>query len=555
MYEPKLLVLLFAAAVLSGALIGRTVRGAASQIAPFAKGLLILLIAQVVGLSLTPNLGSGLMAVGLTASWFLVFVYVSQCGLSAERFYLAALVLASICLLSTVPDIVFGVSLLSPFGPRCGLIGTKNALVVFLAQLIPLVLLFLVANRDPSKFRLSGALLGNGVLTLSIYVVFVSRVRSAWIVLIVYVVGLVVAQCRKGSNESWFVLRDLLGAVVCAWIFACCIPTTLHWRDSASPYLTSISSLFSLDASHGRDLLWRVAVEMIKSDPWLGIGTGSYASQWPQFISQSGVFPGVFAFLRQDLPLFNDYLQMAVENGVLAVALFTFLFLLFPIVALIRQLFSKNTLAVSLYVMTLMCVATSVDAMVDYPFHRVETSLFFVTGMGFVARELWPRPAPAQGSLLRGVYVMCGLFSLGLALVMASAFWLRTAGVRGGVVSPLRRSIALWPFDPYFSSGNVSSLISKDEPDVAERLVLARRAYWPSDPEGFLMLATLLEQQGDKVGAEAAYSRARFFVEGGRCYWPGVTGYRAFRVRHSLDNDPSDPREDEALCRARRIDG
>lgn len=552
-FEPKLIVLLFGAAALSGFLMRGALLGRASRVPIFGKGLFFLIAAHAVGLVGAPNLGAGLAALGLTVSWWVIFLCVFLFGFSVERLCVAGVVLSTLALVATVPDVVFGVSLLSPYAPRGGLVGVRNALVVFLTQLVPLLLIVLMDNRRGENPNNNARALAFLLLTLSLYVICVSRVRSAWVMLLVYYLGLGLALCRRGAIESRPALRALLGAGLCAVPLAFIIPTTLRWSDTASPYVSSLSSLFSLERSNGRDLLWEVGLRMIATAPWLGIGTGCYASQWPQFISQAGVSPGAFGFLRMDLPLFNDYIQSAVENGIVVGGVFTALFLGVPLLALYRHLTCEGRVTGSTYLLTLLCVATSIDALVDYPFHRVETSLFFVVALGFVTRHACSRSAAVRGRLVGGVSAICGGYALCLAIVMTSAFWLRAGG--GGSADPRRLglSLRLWPFDTHFSSDTISALVSGRETELAERFVSSRRLYWPSDPDGYLMLARLLENKGDYGGAEAAYNQARFLVEGGRCYPPGLLGYRNFMERYRPEVALLDPREEEALCQRRRM--
>ena len=551
-FEPKLLVVLVTSFILSALLLVRSLQGKGFELPLFTKGLLILAGLQAFGLWYTPNFGSGITALGLTVSWLIVFTSVVQSDFSTKGVRAVALVLVSMCLFATVPDILFGFPWLSPYAPRGGMIGVKNALTVFLAELIPLLLLVLHLNREQALPQRLVKPVVSTLLILSLYVVLVSRTRSAWIMLMVYALGLSLLHFKRRESDSRGVLRDGFLGLACASALAALLPTTLRWTDSSSPYLKSLRSLFSLEGSSGRDSLWRVASSMIANAPWLGNGTGSYASQWPEHIARSGVAPGAFAFLRLDLPLFNDYLQAIVENGFIAGILFVFLFLVVPVRLFFRQVSSPHTYSLDSCVLTLMCVAISVDALVDYPFRRVETSLLFMTALGIVYRKMAsPRPRRATIGVC-AIYGVSGCVVMGLALTMTCAFWLRTNAAPGGGLSGVVSSISIWPFDTYYSNGTVRSLISENQQLEAEKLVFARRSFWPSDPEGFLMLAVLQEERGELVAAEAAYSRARYFVENGRCYWPGVSAYREFRARHVAVGPPYNASEDQAICQRRQ---
>ena len=288
-FEPKLLVVLITAFALSSLLLGNVLSGRACQMPMFAKGLLCFVALQAIGVSFSPNLGTGLTTLGLTISWLIVFTFVVQSDFELERLCPVAIVLVSMCLISTLPDILLGISVLSPYAPRGGMIGVKNALSVFLAQLMPLLLLDLHIGREQALRKRLGTLITFALLMLSLYVVILSRTRSAWLMVLVYAVGLGTLYYRRASKDIGLLARDGAIALVGAVLLASLVPTTLHWTDSSTPYLKSLSSLFSLEGSSGRNLLWKVSLSMIEVAPWLGNGTGSYASQWPAYISQSGV--------------------------------------------------------------------------------------------------------------------------------------------------------------------------------------------------------------------------------------------------------------------------
>jgi O-antigen ligase len=113
------------------------------------------------------------------------------------------------------------------------------------------------------------------------------------------------------------------------------IPNRLQWASN-SPYVDSLTTMVSLESSSGRDKLWTVAFHVLGVHPLLGVGTGNYSVLWRSFISETNVDPAVFAFIRPDLPLFNDYLQVGVESGVFAAALFAFALLVLPARAFLR---------------------------------------------------------------------------------------------------------------------------------------------------------------------------------------------------------------------------
>jgi O-antigen ligase len=524
--EPKLLFTLVMASMLAIIALFSHKEG---RLSPIIGVLLLYAATQAAGLTYTPNIGYGAMELGLTVSWLIMFIFVSKNRCNVTSWSVATLCLAIINLATTLPRILFGSDALDVVYPLGGFIGVRNALVVFSAQIVPLLLILGLTLREqrPSLRSNIMAKLNFIVLTLTIYLIIVLRTRSAWLMLLVYGAILLFVSAIKRQKQTIGVTKEFVGAATGAILLVALVPTSLQWRDSTYPYFKSLLTIAALSESHGRDSLWNVALSMIAKSPWIGWGTGSYPPLWPAFIENSAEAPSTFGFLRLDLPLFNDYLQSAVELGVIPSLLFVSAFLVYPLILLGRETMNPEG-APQRLLLALLCAATSLNALVDYPFARTETSIFFMVALALLTKDSTHKGLFLSSRVMTTVLIAFSAFAFSLASVMAAAFTLRTHAEDPWDAEMLVSSARLWPYDRYFSHRHIQRLCHDGERELAVEIATARRSYWPADPEGFLMEGVILEQAGDLEGAKKAYQRGSVFVQGGNEYGPGAAAYRTF---------------------------
>ena len=517
--EPKIMALFLLGAVCGLRLASRTVQAPRGLLA--ALGLL-----AVQALSYHPavNLGLYWQSLGLTLSGVMIFLFVWQEDVDLRAMALLAVPSVLVVLVGSVAAILFKVALVSQYAEFGSTIGLKNSVSVWLALMIPFLLILVDGSRRqdrPSGDMIRAALFI--LMSVMAWVILSYRTRSAWWMLIVCVVSLACLAGRQGRRGRWarllvFCVGAILVGVVCVKI----IPGKMVWR-SATPYADSLTSLASLRYSSGRDHLWKVGLSMISRNPLRGVGGGNYAVFFRRYIPSSGADPMRFAFMQRDLPIFNDYLQQAVETGILGgIAFMTVAFLL-PCAAWIKMSRSRET-DPAVLLCGLACLAIAVDGLFDYPFLRPETLLPFCAGLGFVARRLAVRTVRLPRFLFPPLTVslicLCvAFFSFGFRSEMPSPRWttfLQDTAYR------------LWPWDSFWDEERLDSLLRRGDMEGAAAFVSQRRRFWPFDPDSFLLEASLQERQGRFGPAVDAYRHAVLEVPGGRCHASGYAQYRRF---------------------------
>lgn len=416
------------------------------------------------------------------------------------------------------------------------LVGERNSCAALLALLYPLTLCAATAETEPRRARRWAWWLLGGTI---IFAVLAMRTRAAWWMLGLYALAFLFMALRNRGARRWRVAAVGLGAqVLLASAILVLVPNGLQW-SSQEPYWDSLTRMASASHSNGRVDLWTVGITMFEDNIARGLGSGNYSVFVRDYIGASSVDPMVFAFLRSDLPLFNDYLQAALENGVFGGIAFFVLVLVIPLVLLRRHLKSDpSTICMEGFAAGLACLALAVNACFDYPFQRPETIFFAAVLLSVAGREVSPG---RHLSLSRGnasarlakSFAVLPLAALALALLMfTSSLTLRKVYYPFGKIESLHLSWQLWPWDVQWNEYLVDHLVRNGAWRFAEDFVTERELDWPHDPSTFLSRAILLEGRGDLAGAESVYRRALFQVDGGRCVYSGVERYRAYLGRH-----------------------
>jgi O-antigen ligase len=266
----------------------------------------------------------------------------------------------------------------------------------------------------------------------------------------------------------------------------------------------------------GRVLMWKTTMEMAAAHPIVGIGTGTFGAQYQPYRAvvfdrlsdPAAVYPAKEHSYDEAGNAHNDWLQLAAENGIVGLLLFTSI-VVFSFVGGIRLLHVKNdhdvgsapNVAVSFAVLTpavsppLLCgllagmAALLTHAVVDFPLHQPAATLLFWLGLATVAaaggrQKAWPLPEwMASAAMRRGAG---GAIVVGIGLLAVQA-------VRPVIAGAYQREAWLLMTDRQW----------------AEAIPVIRTGLrWePFHPELTLYLGVAEFEQGDLEGSRAAYER------------------------------------------------
>ena len=384
-------------------------------------------------------------------------------------------------------------------------LGHRNFTSVFLAACLPLLLTW---GRAP----------GSILATLSVYVILVNRTRSAWLMLIVYAAGIaLVFYWSRAPRVARLARRAAIGFVV-ALVCLVVVPTGLRWSTS-SPYLTSLTTMTSLEASSGRDQIWRVTLSMIRAHPLRGIGSGNYAVHFDEYIAPSGADPKRVLGTAVGM---NDYLQEASECGLLAGVV---MLLIVVGVASLAVWRARRKRKWTHAILGLGPLAIAADALVDYPIGRVETTLLFFVPVALLFRDLGAPTLRVRRALFVGASVLASvLFTFLVARQTLSQLALFEYRATKDF-DAYERHYRAWPWRREVDDLLVvRTYLASDRAGEALDFARARVRSWPNAPTSALALALAHEAHGELAAAADVYRK--IFLGPGQCHPEAAAAYR-----------------------------
>ncbi len=366
-------------------------------------------------------------------------------------------------------------------------LGHRNWMSVFVALSLPWLL---TSGRVPMRL----------LTTLSIYVVLANRTRSAWLMLVIYLLGLLLVWLTSRDHRAFRPLGRFVLSFVVALIALKAIPNRLKWA-APSPYLTSLSTMTSLKQSSGRDQIWRVLLEMAKEHPLRGVGSGNYLVRFYDYVAASGAKKEALGTVTSIAGM-NDYLQEAAETGILGGAILLLAVLSGAILAFLRAHRRRWLLAI----VALGPVALAADAMVDFPFQRAETVLLFFITVAILLRDLRARsvrlPRIALGPIALAASALLAFVSL--RELTSNAFEIRYR--RSQALEDLERSYRAWPWDQKSTNRSlVEEVLNRKGAIEAKMLAADQLKNWPNLTDSRLAMALVDEQQGNFTEALEYY--------------------------------------------------
>jgi hypothetical protein len=521
------------------------------------------LLLQILSLVYSPNLGEGLTQIFTLTSAVVLIWGTSRSSLTVERVAVWLLIPGLVTTALIFYRSYFG-GTLTPAGAGLGtLVGERNSSGILLAQIVPLLLVFScyksplgeeVQKKYAAVKNFAAALL----IAVSVLAAVLPRSRTAWGMLAFFLLSFLFFSVRTHSRV-WrgYVVTGTL-SLLSTVLLLTLLPTQLRW-SSETPYLESATSLRNpIQNSNGRDQLWLVGAEMLESHPLLGVGAGNYSVVMKEYLVPSGANPQSFAFLRNDLPLFNDYLQAGVELGYGGGFLYLLFFLGTPVSLLWQQMkggvtanresaekekgAEKNIHGI---LASLSCLGIALAGFVDYPFHRAENVTLYSVLVGLSIQRLAKSRSEhhLQPHLHLTLLLRRCIFSfVGLCLCIGTlcyglSFGLRTVGYRNVDLKPLTLSWRLWPWDTSWDERYGGILRKKGNEQALTDYVSKRLSYWPFASTTWITLAESAEANGAHSVAANAYTRALFEVPGGRCNYRAKIYLERYLRHPSLPSD------------------
>jgi hypothetical protein len=394
----------------------------------------------------------------------------------------------------------------------------------YLAVIFPLALYHAVNNFDlkvnSQEFRIKSFRYLSSFLTLGSFILAALTIISILLVLpaamsraswLAVVAGslIVLAGCYYKHIKDYFTIhkRKILpvGIVSCILLFAAFAGMYFLKKDSAD----------------GRALMWKMALYAVKENP-LGVGLGNFAGAYGE--AQATYFAAEKGTETEELVAgnpeygFNEYLQIAVEGGVVSLVIF-FTILFFSLKSLIKN--RKFGIAGSM-------VSLLVFAFFSYPFSILPFLIVFVflLAMSVESSAKICTENKSKSAFIRKICVIC----VSIICISVTTFclykeypkygaykkwntdkYLYTVGLHNDVVESYEELYPLLNEQIQFLFEYAQSL-SKTEQYAESNAVLLRAMQISCDPMLYNVMGNNLKAMGKYNQAENMYIRASHIV-------------------------------------------
>jgi O-antigen ligase len=217
---------------------------------------------------------------------------------------------------------------LGDLGKLTSTIGQKNWISNYLAIVFPLVFSYFVLEKNKNNKRLYFVLLAIIYTTL-----LICQSRGIWISIVLTIIfALLIIYKYKlisvfKSNKKWLIAL-LIVFLVITTIYSTENPLNKSRLTVAERALSTLE--MSTDTSiNARFLMWKVAIEMFKDNPFFGLGIGTFKYHYLDYQAEYLLSnPNYIKNAGKAAEAHNEYLQMAAEIGIIGLGIFLTIFVL-----------------------------------------------------------------------------------------------------------------------------------------------------------------------------------------------------------------------------------
>ncbi|HEX4922757.1 MAG TPA: O-antigen ligase family protein [Bdellovibrionales bacterium] len=501
-----------------------------------------------------PNDGLFLLAAAIFTASFIFLSLFSHYDFSLDDLSLAAALLLLIATTNGLAYAFAGVFPLDFIAKNFSLgapVGPKSFVSILAVQLIPVILL-----GELRKFGGARVLLLRASVFCGMLYICLMRSRTAWVALGTYsLICIFILIFKRGAatRQPAVVFLALFTAAV---VSVATIPTKLKWSSSA-PYRQSLETIGSLEASSGRDELWKIAGLMFKAEPILGVGAGQY----PALFAKYALEPTVdrTKFQRGFIPSSsNDFIQAFAERGLLGGFAYLAWALLLPALYLARAAFRAKPFQWAPVLLLLSSIGGTISAMFNGVAPNMFLLLNFLLTTALALKLLDTAPARAHVTSARNALWISAPFALLLAVLTARLLagqasyeyvrnftLVRRADDQAKVFKVAKFSYAAWPWAYHWNDqgfyfgghGFVMDHLNFGRAEDAKDFVAGTLARWPEDRRA-LHVAAGYEFKTKNYDAAAGYFR-RAFLPIGKDTCDMAVGYTYFKFLTDPERPPN----------------
>ena len=325
-------------------------------------------------------------------------------------------------------------------------LGNPNFLAGYLVAVIPLA----VASFINENKMLKKILLALNVILL-ITCLILTQTRGSWIAFAGSILALIILAGITYWNDSgkrimlkkFYAVTAIIIIIVSGYIISVNNTYTRKFKTIFNPKIASV---------YERLFKWRTAQEMITDHPVLGVGIGAIKVNYALYQIEAKQKMRIILRGTSESQVHNEYIQILAEAGVIGLAAFLSIIIVFFINAF-RQLREKNPDSKWINIGIIAGVAgILIDSGANFPLHIIPTGFLFWLYLGMIEKGnnacekavIEKKAVFTGGSLIRIILI-----------IIIMMVWIRTAAME--FVADIHRANG----DSAFAAGNWQKTISE----------------------------------------------------------------------------------------------
>ena len=263
--------------------------------------------------------------------------------------------------------------------------GNPNYLAGYLAPCIPVsVILLLLAKRWWKKS------IYGGFVVIPFIAILMTSTRGGWVALFVSLVVTLIISYRWLRSRCWKTNKILLPALLGILVFLAIMfsfPNLINQGKTNVAERAVTATNFQQSTIKQRALMWLSSLEIIKENPFLGSGLGTYIISYPEAQGRVLSRESNRAFIPSAVftkHAHNEYLQIPSEIGIIGLILFIWIVVTFY--SRILRLKTRLRKEDRVYLVIVIAISTAIltHSMFSFPFRIVQNGLLFWLCLGIV---------------------------------------------------------------------------------------------------------------------------------------------------------------------------
>ena len=241
---------------------------------------------------------------------------------------------------------------------------------------------------------------------INIAFLYFTRSRSAFLISLALLLAVIIFYFfKKDKSEKVKSLIPIIGVFVIGFAISLIPPI----KGERSDFGENISSVVNTDNKSNslRLEFWNASVQMIESNPWIGIGLNKWSGFYPKYFGDDftdGQIHFVYAIHAH-----NDFLELFAENGILSLIVYLSILLM-----MLYNLFKKIKLSENYFYVFLSAFSLIAMSFISFPMHKFSSYFFLSVSAGAALLTNQDKTTSIGFQSIRIRFVFISLFIVGI---------------------------------------------------------------------------------------------------------------------------------------------